>query len=197
VQVPVAEFEALAVEPASWPAEGPPEVAFCGRSNVGKSSLINLLAGRRGLARTSTTPGRTRGLVFFRLQPAGWPVVRLVDLPGYGYARASKREREAWQPMVEGYIERRRTLRLCVVLVDARRGANEADRELVSWLGTLGRPLVVVQTKIDELPRPRRVAAAETLRRGLDLRARPLAFSTLEKLGRDELWAAIRAAIDA
>src|SRR5215471_136218 len=186
VVVKDAIFEALAVGPESWPAEGPPEIAFAGRSNVGKSSLINTLLGRRGLARTSSTPGRTRGLVFFHVDLVDAPPLRFVDLPGYGYAQASKKERAAWRPMVESYIERRGTLRLVVVLVDARRGIQTADEELLEWLDSVGRPAVVVFTKLDQLPRTRR-----------NLPPGAVGFSILEKLGVDDLWRCIlRATLD-
>jgi len=190
VVVKEAIFEALAVDPKSWPAEGPPEVAFAGRSNVGKSSLINALVGRRGLARTSSMPGRTRGIVFFRVDlrigPVDAPPLRFVDLPGYGYAQASKKERAAWRPMVESFIERRGTLRLVVVLVDARRGIQTADDELLEWLDSVGRRAVVVFTKLDQLPRTQR-----KLPRGA------VGFSILEKAGADDLWRSIlRATLD-
>jgi GTP-binding protein len=188
VEVPLAEFEALAVDPASWPPEGPPEIAFAGRSNVGKSSLINALCQRKALARTSTTPGRTRGLVFFRARPRGEALVRLVDLPGYGYARASKQEREAWRPMVESYVEKRHALRVVVVLVDARRGAEAEEVELCEWLRTVGKPCTVVLTKADQLPATRRGEAARKLARELGLAHPALLFSTLERLGQPELW---------
>ena len=186
VVVKQAEFEALAVGPESWPAEGPPEIAFAGRSNVGKSSVINALVGRHGLARTSSTPGRTRGLVFFRVEPQDAPALRFVDLPGYGYARASKKERAQWRPMVESYVERRGTLRLVVLLVDARRGVQPSDEELLEWLDSIGRPSLLVFTKLDELPRTRR-----------HLPPRVVGFSILEKLGTDDLWRVIlRATLD-
>jgi GTP-binding protein len=180
VVVKDAVFEALAVDPASWPAEGPPEIAFAGRSNVGKSSVINALVARRGLARTSQMPGRTRALVFFRVETRDAPPLRFVDLPGYGYARASKRDRAGWRPLVERYLERRGTLRLVVVLVDARRGLQAADEELLEWLAACDRPAALVFTKLDALPRNRR-----------QLPARAIGFSLPEKLGVDDLWAAI------
>jgi GTP-binding protein len=185
-QVLTAEFEALAVDPTSWPAEGAPEIAFAGRSNVGKSSLINALVQRRKLARTSTTPGRTRGLVFFRVEPAGGPSLRFVDLPGYGHAQVAKSERAAWRPMVEAYIERRQALALVVVLVDVRRGLAGADRELVEWLASLQRAFVVVMTKLDKLPRTGRLAALAAAER--ELGRKPLGVSVTEGLGTDELW---------
>src|SRR5262249_52111067 len=186
VVVKDAVFEALAVDPKSWPAEGPPEVAFAGRSNVGKSSVINALTGRRGLARTSSAPGRTRGLVFFRVEVQDAPPMRFVDLPGYGYAQTSKKERAAWRPMVEKFVERRGTLRLVVVLVDSRRGIQPADEELLEWLDAIGRPAQVVFTKLDEIPRTRR-----------QLPQHVIGFSVLEKRGSDDLWRAIlRATLD-
>src|SRR5262249_39109132 len=155
------ELEAFAVSAAGWPPPGPPEFAFAGRSNVGKSSLINALTQRRELARVSSTPGKTRGLAFFRVQPAGRPPVRLVDLPGYGFARVSKRERKGWRPLVEEYVIDRPQLRQVVVLVDARRGASAADLELCEWLRSLGRPYLIVLTKIDELPATQRGSVAQ------------------------------------
>jgi GTP-binding protein len=186
VVVKQAIFEALAVDQKSWPPEDAPEIAFAGRSNVGKSSLINALAGRRGLARTSSTPGRTRGLVFFRIETQDAPPLRFVDLPGYGYAQASKKERAAWRPMVESYVERRGALRLLVVLIDARRGLQPSDEELLEWLDSIDRPYVVVFTKLDQVPRTKR-----NLPRGV------IGFSLLENLGTDDLWRAIlRATLD-
>ena len=186
VVVKQAVFEALAVDQKSWPAEDVPEIAFAGRSNVGKSSLINALAQRRGLARTSSTPGRTRGLVFFRIEPLDAPPLRFVDLPGYGYAKASKKERAAWRPMVESYVERRGALRLVVVLIDARRGLQPSDEELLEWLDSIDRPYVVVFTKLDQVPRTKR-----NLPRGV------IGFSLLEHVGTDDLWRAIlRATLD-
>ena len=186
VVVKDAVFEALAVDPKSWPAEDQPEIAFAGRSNVGKSSVINQLVQRRGLARASSTPGRTRGLVFFRVETQDAPPLRFVDLPGYGYAKASKKERAAWRPMVESYVERRGALKLVVVLVDARRGLQPSDDELLEWLDSIDRPFVVVFTKLDQVPRNRR-----NLPRGV------IGFSLLENLGTDDLWRAIlRATLD-
>ena len=186
VVVKQAVFEALAVDQKSWPPEDAPEIAFAGRSNVGKSSLINAVAQRKGLARTSSTPGRTRGLVFFRIETQDAPPLRFVDLPGYGYARASKKERAAWRPMVESYVERRGALRLVVVLIDARRGLQPSDEELLEWLDSIDRPYVVVFTKLDQVPRTKR-----NLPRGV------IGFSLLEQVGTDDLWRAIlRATLD-
>ena len=121
-----AVYLAEAREAGHWPPEGPVEVAIAGRSNVGKSTLLNRLAGRRALARVSKTPGRTRGLIFYdlslRLPGTGERLaLRLVDLPGYGYAQVSRDERKAWQRLVEGYVKARSSLRLFLILLDARR----------------------------------------------------------------------------
>ncbi len=126
------------------PASAAPEIAIAGRSNVGKSTLLNRLAGRKGLARTSKTPGRTRGLVMFRLalRARDAPDRRrcsLIDLPGYGYARVSQAERRGWQPLIEGYTRTRRALALFVILIDARRGIEDEERQLYEWLGTRAR----------------------------------------------------------
>jgi GTP-binding protein len=152
-----AVFVAEARAATALPPVGPPEVAIAGRSNVGKSTLLNRLAGRHALARTSRTPGRTRGIVFFDLEltepgagGAAYPL-RLVDLPGYGYAQVARAERASWQALVEGYAERRPTLALFVVLVDARRGIEAEERQLLEWLDTLGLPAQLVFTKVDKL----------------------------------------------
>jgi GTP-binding protein len=134
------------------PPMGAPEVCFAGRSNVGKSSLVNALVGRKGLARASSEPGRTRELIFFAI--AGKDEVeriRIVDLPGYGYAKVNKAERESWRSLVETYVTDTQTLKLCVVLVDARRGPEEEEGQLVEWLDSLGIPTRLLATKIDKL----------------------------------------------
>lgn len=157
VQVHAATFVAETRTLGSLPPVGPPEIAISGRSNVGKSTLLNRLAGRHKLARTSKTPGRTRGMVFYDLRigggaaPAGPRELRLCDLPGFGYAQVSHEERASWQPLIEGYVERRPTLALFVVLVDARRGIAAEEAQLIEWLATLLVPVQVVYTKIDKL----------------------------------------------
>jgi GTP-binding protein len=195
-EVHAAVFAAETRTLASLPPVGPPEVAIAGRSNVGKSTLVNRLAGRRALARTSKTPGRTRGIVFYDLQVghgATGRALRLVDLPGYGYARVSQAERASWQPLLEGYAERRPTLALFVVLVDARRGIEAEERQLLEWLATLSIPVRVVFTKVDKLAASPRGLLRESLRKalpGLALLA-PLMVSGETGEGVGDLWAAI------
>jgi len=198
----VAETRAL----ASLPPVGPPEVAISGRSNVGKSTLLNKLAARNALARTSKTPGRTRGSVFYDLRfgdgTAAWRDLRLADLPGYGYAQVSQAERASWQPLIEGYAERRPTLALFVVLVDARRGVAAEEAQLLEWLGTLSVPVQLVFTKVDKLSTGERgalrgssaSASKAVLPNGA---ARPLLVSGETGEGVAELWAAISRAMPA
>ncbi len=172
------------------------EVAFVGRSNVGKSSLINSLLYRRRLAKVSGTPGKTRILNFFLVHTAD-PRLRsfyLVDLPGYGYARVSKSLRAQWGPMIEGYLTGRPCLRAILLLVDAR-GLERPDWTTFEWLNEAARPPIVVATKVDKLShgerRNRLAAIAETLSLSAD---RPLIpYSSITHEGRDELWREIRA----
>jgi len=155
-------LEVSASGAAGYPAPDLPEIAFLGRSNVGKSSLLNRLVGRRKLARTSATPGKTRLLHFFRIERASL-VLRFVDFPGYGYARVSQRERAAWRPMVEAYLANRATLRLVVLLHDVRRDPSDDESLLLAWLAERERPTVVALTKVDKLRRMRRAERTRAL----------------------------------
>ncbi len=152
-----AEFVVSATERSQFPAGDLPEIAFAGRSNVGKSSLLNALLGREGLARVSRTPGRTRLLNFFRVKIAGPPAREclFVDLPGYGYAKVAKTEREQWGPMIEGYLSQRPALRGIVLLTDIRRGEQE-ELDLLTWAAERGLGRLAVATKVDKLPRGER-----------------------------------------
>jgi len=204
----VAEARAL----GDLPMAAAPEIAIAGRSNVGKSTLLNRLAGRKGLARTSKTPGRTRGLVMFSLrfrrskeaEPDGAapPVdeVRLIDLPGYGYAKVSQAERRAWQPLIEGYTRTRSALALFVVLIDARRGIEDEERQLYEWLGTENVPAQIVFTKVDKLNASARGLLRERARasfRGGRRAGGPIMTSGETGEGIDALWAAIFDAVRA
>ena len=150
IRILEAELVASAAGPEGWPAEGPPEVAVLGRSNVGKSSLLNRLVARRKLARTSATPGKTRLAHFFRVvRPEGALV--LVDLPGYGYAKVSRTERAQWRRLVEGYLEKRGALAAAILLQDLRRDPGEDETLLLAWLAERRVPTVVALTKLDKL----------------------------------------------
>jgi GTP-binding protein len=152
-------FVAGAATEAALPAEGLPEIAFLGRSNVGKSSLVNALTGRRMLARTSNTPGRTRQLNFFALDGR----LMLVDLPGYGYAAASKTAIATWTRLVRHYLRRRASLRRVCLLIDSRHGIKETDRPVMALCDAAGLSFQVVLTKIDEIAGEARGAIAERI----------------------------------
>jgi GTP-binding protein len=158
-----ARFVAEARTPGAMPPLGAPEVAFAGRSNVGKSTLLNAVCQRRALARTSRTPGCTRGVTVFAVRLRTGIELRLVDLPGYGFADRSKAERRAWGALIEGYLSTRPTLRGVMILVDARRGPEDEEAELITYLASLGVPYVLVATKIDKLSRSERVVVLRAL----------------------------------
>ncbi|MBX3273323.1 MAG: ribosome biogenesis GTP-binding protein YihA/YsxC [Sandaracinaceae bacterium] len=190
MQVLDASFVATATNHASLPAPAFAEVAFAGRSNVGKSSLINRLVGRKRLVRTSSTPGCTRGLSIFRVrlrvgeEQEGF--LDLVDLPGFGYAKRSKAERRAWGPMVEGFLTGRPGLRAVVTIVDVRRGPEPDDLELLEFLDLHGVEAIAVATKLDKLPPNQQKPALERL--VAPLGRRPIGFSATTGAGVDALW---------
>lgn len=172
-----------------------PEVAFAGRSNVGKSSLINTLVSRKSLARTSSTPGCTRSINFFHIRTADELNFQLVDLPGYGYAKRSKAERAAWGPLLERYLLERAPLRAIVLLVDVRRGLEDEEEELLEFLrqpSQATRPdpgVVLVATKIDKLPLAQRHGAIAKLKRtGVGV----IGFSSVTRDGVEPLWKRLR-----
>jgi len=144
-----ARFTVAAAEPRQWPDRPGPEVAFAGRSNVGKSSAINAIVRRRGLARTSKTPGRTQQIVFFELSGGA----RLVDLPGYGYAKVPDALRERWAASIESYLTQRATLRGLILLMDSRHPLTELDASLLEWCEPSGLAVHILLTKIDKLGR--------------------------------------------
>jgi GTP-binding protein len=195
IQVVSADFNKTATKPAEWPRGPVPELAFVGRSNVGKSSMLNALARRKGLARVSATPGRTRALQFFdvsyRPSPAARPrAVRFCDLPGYGYAKVSRAERDSWAAMIEDYLRERDVLRAVVLIVDARHPPSESDEDAAAFLRAAGRRVVVAATKMDKLPKTRRAAALKVVEQALDAaRGDVVPFSAVEGTGTDQLWA--------
>lgn len=186
-----ASFTISAAAPNGFPPEEVPEVAFAGRSNVGKSSLINSLVGQAGLARTSRTPGRTQLLNWFAVDPPTGDSIAFVDLPGYGYAKVSKKTRAEWQPLIEAYLGDRQVLRGVVLLVDARRGAESEEEDLAAWLAERQIDVIPVLTKIDKLPKSKRKPAGVALSRALGIRRTPVLFSAETGDGQDELWRAI------
>jgi GTP-binding protein len=203
VQVVSADFAKTATRPDEWPRGATAELAFVGRSNVGKSSMLNALARRKGLARVSSTPGRTRALQFFDLAyrptPAARPrPVRFCDLPGYGYAKVSKDERDRWAAMIEDYLRGRDVLRAVVLIVDARHAPAESDQDALEFLRATGRRVIVAATKIDKLAKTRRGAALRAVEAALGLaRGEAVPFSAIEGTGTEALWARIAAAAEA
>jgi GTP-binding protein len=193
-----ADFVKSATAPEGYPPPGPPEFAFCGRSNVGKSSALNALAGRRQLARVSKTPGRTRLINFFDLRVSektrsggrgAEREVRFADLPGYGFAKGSRAEQSHWKAMIERYLTGRETLRALVVLVDGELGPQASDVEMIRWGQSLGREVFAVATKLDKLSPSRRGSQLDKIAATLGQSA--IAFSAREHFGVDELWHAM------
>jgi GTP-binding protein len=190
----VSRFLRSASDAAHFPVASVPEVAFLGRSNVGKSSVINSLLGAK-IAKTSATPGRTRTINFYEVRWPGKPRPALffADLPGYGYARLSRQVTAEWAGFIEPYLAQRPTLGLAIVLVDCSVPPQESDKQLLHWLGTQQRNFLVVATKADRLSGNALPTALAGLQAelGVDRVAR---FSARTGDGRDELWRAIRSA---
>jgi GTP-binding protein len=185
-----AEFVTSAALASQFPEPAGPEVALLGRSNVGKSSLLNRLVARRQLARTSGTPGKTRLVNWFRVE--GERELSLVDLPGYGYARVAKRERESWKPLIERYLARGPALRAALLLQDLRRDLSEDETLLLRWLAERSVPALLVLTKCDKLGPMRRAERLRALARAAGLpREQVFATSAETGLGIPELWRAI------
>ena len=194
-------FAGSAADPAQFPKDRLPEVAFLGRSNVGKSTLLNALAGTRGLARVSSAPGRTRLVNFFRMTGVPKPGGRgqgdlyLVDLPGYGYAKASREVRETFEKIAVSYLLGSAALRLCVFIVDARHEPGERDEALRSWLDHHGLPWALAVNKIDALSKNEARARVAALEAGIGQTASTVLPVSAERgTGVEELWNAIRGA---
>ena len=182
-------FVKSAYRESHYPPPDRPEVAFAGRSNVGKSSLINTLVHRKGLAKTSATPGRTQALNFFSVADRFY----LVDLPGYGYAVASREAKKSWQRMMEIYLSRRDNLKAVVVILDIRRDPSKGDVELIQWLKEYQRKVILVLTKSDKLSRHQVMSRAQSI--GEELKSvsedLPTVFSAKTRQGREEIWGKI------
>lgn len=192
IRVLDARFVVTAVAPEQYPAAAVAEVAFVGRSNVGKSSMINALLARRKLVRVSKTPGRTRTINFFEVDLQRDQTrlrVRLADLPGYGFARVSKAEHKSWEPMITTYLARRVPLRAVVSIIDAEVGPMPADLETLDYLTGAGKSVLVVATKVDRLPKARRKLRFAEIARQLELpEDRIILFSSVDKTGLQEVW---------
>ncbi len=183
MKIKSAEFIKSAFEQAHWVSEGLPEIAFLGRSNVGKSSLLNSLLQRKGLARTSNTPGRTQSINFFLINEAFY----FADLPGYGYAKVSKMMRKDWGKMAEEYLANRRELVLFIQLVDSRHKPTELDLNLSEWLRYHGKHSIVVATKSDKLSSNQLIKNIREIENAMPDSA-VVPYSATTGKGRDAVW---------
>jgi len=180
-----ADFVISAAAAAQFPHSVLPEVAFAGKSNVGKSSVINCLLQRKKLVKTSARPGKTQMINFFLIN-GGFHVV---DLPGYGYAKAPKNIQSGWARLVEGYVTSRAGLNGLVLIVDVRHPPTALDLQMKAWLTELGRPFLVVANKVDQMSGNELRGHLQQIADGLGLSEPPLSFSAKTGAGRDELWA--------
>jgi len=187
------QFLLSAMAAEQFPAPVVPEIAFLGRSNVGKSSLLNTLVGDKA-AKVSSTPGRTRAINFFALlDPSQRPRLVFADLPGYGYAKISKSISAGWPAFIEPYLAIRSTLKLCICLVDSNVPPQESDRQLIDWLRAAGRDFAIIATKIDRLSGNERTRNLLALKKGLEV-DELLPVSAKTGVGIKDLWARIEAA---
>jgi GTP-binding protein len=189
MQILSAEFVTSAAARVGFPDDGLPEIAFVGRSNVGKSSLLNKLVNRRALARTSATPGKTRLVNFFRIERRERPPLLFVDLPGYGWARVARKERAEWQRLIEGYLAGRAPLRGVLLLIDARRDPGDDERDFLPWLAERGMVVRLVVTKFDKLRPAERESRLRAITGALGIPREALVLTSAETgAGIEELW---------
>lgn len=187
-----AVFVKSAIKPSQYPAYELPEVAFAGRSNVGKSSLINSLLGRKKLVKTSATPGRTQTINFFLINDS----ISFADLPGYGYAKVPLAVKKKWGPMVESYLKTRAGLRAVVFILDIRRSPNQADHDLFGWLAHHGIPQILVLTKADKLKKGKQALQRARIAEAFSLEPQALfLFSAVNGTGKQLLWKAVEAVL--
>jgi GTP-binding protein len=188
-----AEFVTSVYPQGKYPVGNYPEVAFAGRSNVGKSSLINTLVNRKGLARTSTSPGKTQSINFYLINQA----FHFVDLPGYGYARVPHQVQRQWSPLIEEYCRSRKKLRGVIVILDARISPTPLDHALIQWLAELSLPTLIVMTKMDKLSKNKSIQARRQIAEALDISPEVISpFSAHTGVGKKELWQKIMNLLD-
>jgi GTP-binding protein len=190
MKISSAEFTKSAFDESHWTTDGRKEISFLGRSNVGKSSLINSLLNKKGLARTSNTPGRTQSINFFLVNESFY----FTDLPGYGYAKVSKTVRQSWGKMAEDYLSKRDELVLSVQLIDVRHPPMPLDRELQEWLIYNDRPHIVVATKADKLSNNQLKKSLDEIRQIMP-ESTVIPYSSLTGKGKDEIWREIENAL--
>ncbi|HHV98395.1 MAG TPA: YihA family ribosome biogenesis GTP-binding protein [Clostridiaceae bacterium] len=184
-----ARFEITAVSPEQYPEGGLPEIAFVGRSNVGKSSIINALLNRNKLARVASTPGKTKEINFYNIDNS----LRFVDLPGYGYASVSKSKKSSWGEIIETYLNTRNELKMLIMLVDIRHTPTSDDVLMHDWIQHSNLPYIVVATKADKISRNQLAGRLKDIRSALHTgeNVQIIPFSSVSKQGRDEIWGKI------
>ncbi len=193
VDINKSRYELTAVKPDQYPATIIPEIALLGRSNVGKSSIINTLLNRRGLARVSSEPGKTRGINFYNIDDT----LYFVDLPGYGFAKVSKEARASWGRMIETYLNKRKQLKMVLMLVDIRHQPTADDRMMYNWIIEMDLPHLVVATKMDKITRGQVQGRLSDIRKTLGIKAGAglIAYSSETRQGKDQVWKEIEQAI--
>lgn len=171
---------------SQFPVHDMPEIAFAGKSNVGKSSLLNAMLNRKALARTSSQPGKTQTINFYSVQDQ----LMFVDLPGYGYAKVSKTDRERWGKLIEGYLEKREQLKKIILLIDIRHEVGNNDKMMYDWIKHYHNEVIVVATKMDKIKRSQVQKHLAMIRKGLNLMPEDklIGFSSETKQGKEELW---------
>ncbi|MDY7034343.1 MAG: ribosome biogenesis GTP-binding protein YihA/YsxC [Thermodesulfobacteriota bacterium] len=193
MKITSAEFVISAWRSSDYPKCSLPEVAFAGRSNVGKSSLINVLVNRKKLVKTSSTPGKTQSINFFNINNT----IMFVDLPGYGFAKVPMSVRKRWKPLVEGYLKGRKTLQLTLLILDVRRTPSEEDISLLDWFNFYRIPTVVVLSKIDKLSKSKLKKQIELMRKSLPFEPEKIVpFSAVTRDGKEEIWKHILNSVD-
>jgi GTP-binding protein len=193
MKIKSATFITSATQPSQYPPADLPEIAFAGRSNVGKSSLINTLVNRKHLVKTSSTPGRTQLINFFNINDS----IGFVDLPGYGYARVPANVRRKWGPMIETFLSKRQSLKGIVVIMDIRRTPGTQESDLLRWLAHYNIARILVITKADKLSKNKQIKQVNIIIRTLGVaRDEVIPFSAKTRLGIDAVWEAILALID-
>ncbi len=180
------ELLITAAKKEQYPETVVPEIAFAGKSNVGKSSMINAMLNRRGLARTSSSPGKTQTINFYNINDS----LNFVDLPGYGYAKVSKTEQEKWAKMIDTYLHNRPQLREIILLVDIRHEPGKNDRQMYEWIKECGYTGYVIAAKADKLSRSQQIRSTAVIKKTLDIKDNSLIFpfSSVSKLGVEEIW---------
>lgn len=193
MNVTKAEMIITAGMASQFPIHDMPEIAFAGKSNVGKSSLLNAILNRKALARTSSQPGKTQTINFYSVQDT----FMFVDLPGYGYAKVSKQERERWGKLIEGYLQKRDQLQKIILLIDIRHEVGTNDKMMYDWIKHYHNEVIVVATKADKIKRSQLQKHLAVIRKGLELSSgdKLIAFSAETKQGKEELWKCIEGVV--